>query len=175
MHPLSAFLAVLLLAALTTPGAFAQRRLGPQPKADSSLRCSRVWGIRMTATSTCPDPAGVAEGSAFFGRARRNGLLWAAGAAQVGGSEIKMTAKKYEFAPNTITVRKGEHVKLVITALDHDHGFKLEAFKINERLKKGAPSTVEFTADQAGTFPFECSHFCGVGHGKMKGKLVIAE
>ena len=35
-------------------------------------------------------------------------------AAQVG--EIKMTAKKYEFAPNVIAVRKGERVKLVITA-----------------------------------------------------------
>ncbi len=96
-------------------------------------------------------------------------------ASQAAGSEIKMTAKKYEFAPNVITVKNGERVKLVITALDHDHGFKLEAFKINERLKKGAPTTVEFTADKVGTFPFECSHFCGVGHQKMKGKLVVTE
>lgn len=95
--------------------------------------------------------------------------------AQVPGNEIKMTAKKYEFDPNVITVKNGERVKLVITALDHDHGFKLEAFKIDERLKKGTPTTIEFTADKVGTFPFECSHFCGVGHGKMKGKLVVAE
>jgi cytochrome c oxidase subunit 2 len=94
---------------------------------------------------------------------------------QAAGSEIRMTAKKYEFDPNIISVRKGDHVKLVITALDHDHGFKLEAFKINQRLKKGALTTVEFTADKVGTFPFECSHFCGVGHGRMKGKLVVSE
>ncbi len=89
--------------------------------------------------------------------------------------EIQMTAKKYEFKPNPITVKKGDHVKLVITALDHTHGFKLEAFKINEKLEKGKQTIVEFTADQAGTFPFECSHFCGMGHGKMKGKLVVEE
>jgi cytochrome c oxidase subunit 2 len=89
--------------------------------------------------------------------------------------EIQMTAKKYEFNPNVITVKKGERVKLIITALDRDHGFKLEAFGINQKLKKGDPTTIEFTADKAGTFPFQCSEFCGLGHRKMKGKLVVEE
>lgn len=89
--------------------------------------------------------------------------------------EIQMTAKKYEFNPNVITVKKGEQVKLIITALDRDHGFKLDAFGINQKLKKGAPTTIEFTADKTGTFPFQCSEFCGLGHRKMKGKLVVEE
>ena len=88
-------------------------------------------------------------------------------------TEIKMTAKKYEFDPNAITVKQGAHVKLVITATDRDHGFKLKAYDINQHLKKRVPTTVEFTADKAGTFPFECSDFCGLGHGRMKGKLVV--
>ena len=91
------------------------------------------------------------------------------------GAEIKVTAKRYEFSPNVITVKKGEHVKLIITALDRDHGFKLEAFSINQKLKKGDPATIDFTADKAGTFPFQCSDFCGFGHRKMKGKLVVQE
>jgi len=89
--------------------------------------------------------------------------------------EIQMTAKKYEFNPNLITVKKGERVRLVITALDRDHGFKLEAFGINQKIKKGDPVTIEFTADKAGTFKFQCSEFCGFGHGRMKGKLVVEE
>ena len=87
--------------------------------------------------------------------------------------EIKVTAKKYAFDPNPIRVKKGDHVKLVITAVDHDHGFKLDAFHIDQLLKKGEVTTVEFTADQAGTFPFACSKFCGMGHKKMKGELVV--
>jgi len=87
--------------------------------------------------------------------------------------EIKVTAKKYAFDPNPIRVEKGDHVKLVINAVDHDHGFKLEAFHIDQLLKQGEATTVEFTADQAGTFPFRCSHFCGMGHKKMKGELVV--
>jgi len=87
--------------------------------------------------------------------------------------EIKVTAKKYAFAPNPIRVKKGDRVKLVITAVDHDHGFKLDAFQIDQQLKEGETTTVEFMANQAGTFPFQCSHFCGLGHKRMKGQLVV--
>lgn len=89
--------------------------------------------------------------------------------------EIQMTAKKYEFNPGVITVKKGERVKLVITALDKDHGINIEALGIKQILKKGVPTAVEFAADKAGEFPFQCSKFCGFGHGKMKGKLVVEE
>jgi cytochrome c oxidase subunit II len=152
MHRPNSFLAVPLLAASTM--VCPRHRTGASP----------VWST----AKACPERSeGMTVPPAL-------GAL-AQDAPQAAGGEIKMTAKKYEFDPNIITVRKGEHVKLVITALDHDHGFKLDAFKINERLKKGAPVTVEFTADKAGTFPFQCSHFCGVGHGRMKGKIVVAE
>jgi heme/copper-type cytochrome/quinol oxidase subunit 2 len=89
--------------------------------------------------------------------------------------EIQVTATKYEFTPNPIHVKKGERVKVVITATDHDHGFELDAFKIDQKIKKGTSSSFEFTADRAGTFPFHCSTFCGFGHPKMKGTLVVEE
>lgn len=92
-----------------------------------------------------------------------------------GTHEVQVTAKKYEFNPAMITVRKGEHVKLVITATDRDHGFKLDAFKINQHLKKGEPTTVEFDPKKAGEFPFQCSVICGMGHHHMKGTLVVEE
>ena len=88
-------------------------------------------------------------------------------------TEIQMTAKKYDFDPSTVRVKVGEHVKLTITSTDHTHGFKLEALHIDQKLEKDKPATVEFTASQPGTFPFECSHFCGLGHKKMKGQLIV--
>ena len=91
------------------------------------------------------------------------------------GREIRLTAEKYDFKPDTVTVKKGDRIKLVITAADHDHGFKIDAFHINEKLPKGQAVTVEFIADQTGEFPFQCSQFCGLGHKKMKGKLVVEE
>jgi cytochrome c oxidase subunit 2 len=91
-----------------------------------------------------------------------------------GVKEIRMTAKKYEYDPGVITVKQGEHVRLIIMPLDHDHGFKIDAYHIDELLKKGEPTTIEFTADTTGTFPFQCSHFCGLGHKGMKGELIVA-
>ena len=87
--------------------------------------------------------------------------------------EIVVRAKKYEFDPEAITVKQDERIKLVITALDHDHGFKIDAFHIDQLLKKGEPTTIEFTADTTVTFPFQCSHFSGLGHKGMKGELIV--
>ncbi len=87
--------------------------------------------------------------------------------------EFRLTARKYEFSPNKITAKQGDHVKLIITAVDADHGFKLEAFHIARALPKGEPIIVEFTAERTGSFPFECSHFCGLGHRSMKGQLTV--
>ena len=88
---------------------------------------------------------------------------------------IKIAARKYEFTPNSITVRKGDRVKLLITALDHDHGFKLEDFGVELVVKKGNTAQAEFTADKVGKFAFRCSHFCGLGHSKMRGELIVEE
>ncbi len=101
--------------------------------------------------------------------------LFAGQAASPGVHEITMTAKNYEFDPGVITVKKGDKVRLIITATDRDHGIKIDAFDINQVLKKRDPTTIEFTADRAGTFEFKCSVFCGMGHRKMKGKLVVEE
>jgi cytochrome c oxidase subunit 2 len=89
--------------------------------------------------------------------------------------EIQVTAKRYDFTPGLLRVKKGEEVRLIIAALDHDHGFKLDEFHINQKIKRGATATVEFRPDKAGTFQFRCSNFCGLGHGGMKGTLVVEE
>ena len=87
--------------------------------------------------------------------------------------EIQVTARKYEFTPRLLRVKRGEEVRLIIAPLDHDHGFKLDEFHINQQIKRGTPATVEFRRDKAGTFQFHCSDFCGVGHRKMTGTLVV--
>ena len=89
------------------------------------------------------------------------------------GNTIQVKARKYRFDPAVITVKQGDRVKLVITAVDHDHGFSLAPFGVDQQLPKGVATPVEFTADKAGTFSFHCSHFCGIGHPRMKGKLVV--
>ncbi len=87
--------------------------------------------------------------------------------------EFDITAKNWEFIPNTITVNKGDTVKLKITSIQGTHGFMLSEFGINERLVQGNTVDVEFVADKVGTFTFACSVPCGRGHGGMRGQLVV--
>jgi cytochrome c oxidase subunit 2 len=96
-----------------------------------------------------------------------------AGTGVQGVHEIQVTLRKYEFSPGLLRVKKGEQVRLIMTAVDHDHGFKLDDFNINRKILKGTTVIVEFTADQAGTFQFRCSSVCGLGHRSMKGTLVV--
>lgn len=84
-----------------------------------------------------------------------------------------MTVKQFAFVPSSITVNKGDHVKLVITNVDVDHGIGIPAFNVDQDLPPGQTTTVEFDADTAGTFPFFCSVFCGSGHRDMRGQIVV--
>ena len=81
-----------------------------------------------------------------------------------GVHEIQVTLKKYEFNPGTLRDKKGERVRLILDAADHDHGFKLNEFDVNQKVQKGTTATVEFIADKAGTFQFRCSSVCGLDH-----------
>ena len=53
---------------------------------------------------------------------------------RAGGEEpraITITAKRFEFVPSTITLKKGETVKLVVTSQDVTHGLFLRPLKID--------------------------------------------
>ena len=103
---------------------------------------------------------------------------------------IEVSAKKYEYNPSSIHVKQGTKVQLRITATDHTHGFKIGAFSDGSdkngspglaftspqdcwKIEKGQSSTIEFVAQTAGTYSFKCCVKCGLGHGGMKGQLIV--
>ena len=88
--------------------------------------------------------------------------------------EVKITAKKYEFSPNTVEVNAGTRIVFKITAMDRTHGFEIANAKDScVEIKKGETATVEYLAEKSGTVEFRCCVFCGSGHSGMKGKIVI--
>lgn len=91
----------------------------------------------------------------------------------VGVKEFTIIAKNWEFDPATITVNQGDTVKLHVKSIDVAHGFRLSSFNINERLEPGKTADIEFVADKTGTFTFACSVFCGSGHSRMVGQLIV--
>jgi cytochrome c oxidase subunit II len=90
-----------------------------------------------------------------------------------GPKVINITAKRFEFSPNQITLKKGEPVKLLLTSGDVVHGFFLKPLKIDEIIEPGKTTEVNLTPQAAGTFLLICDHFCGVNHAAMNMKIVV--
>jgi cytochrome c oxidase subunit 2 len=86
---------------------------------------------------------------------------------------IEITAKRFAFAPNSITLKKGEPVILRLHSEDVTHGFFMRALKIDEVIEPGQTKDVVIAPQTAGTFTTICDHFCGVNHGNMNMTIVV--
>ncbi|HUO05058.1 MAG TPA: cupredoxin domain-containing protein [Candidatus Binataceae bacterium] len=62
--------------------------------------------------------------------------------------------------PSTITVDQGDKVKLTlknnIPGASNQHGFSIPAYNVTTIVTRGTDTTVEFTADKPGVFPYIC-------------------
>jgi cytochrome c oxidase subunit II len=112
-------------------------------------------------------------------------------AQEQGPQTIEMTAKKYNFDPSLLRMKEGTKLILKITATDRTHGFGISTVaegapkgepglvlssppeKDCYRLAKGQQVTVEIEAKAPGTYKFKCCIRCGMGHGRMKGELIV--
>lgn len=105
---------------------------------------------------------------------------------------IEISAKKYEFIPAEIRVKKGERVELKIHSVDTTHGAKLTVYpegskdkstpglkladpSQNEKVEKNVDQVIDFVAVETGTYEIRCAKLCGMGHGRMKAKLIVEE
>jgi cytochrome c oxidase subunit 2 len=86
---------------------------------------------------------------------------------------IEITAKRFEFMPKQITLKKGETVKFRLVSQDVDHGFFLRALKLDEEIAPGQTNEVTVTPQVAGTFTLICDHFCGANHGNMMMTVIV--
>lgn len=89
--------------------------------------------------------------------------------------EITITGSAFKFDPSTITVNKGDKVKITFKNAGGTHDFVIDEFNVKTPvIQGGVESVVEFTADQAGSFEY----YCSVGNHRemgMEGTLVVEE
>jgi len=87
--------------------------------------------------------------------------------------EITVTGSSFKFAPNTITVKKGDTVRVTFKNSGGMHDFVIDEFDVKSKIiADGQQDVVEFTADKAGTYEY----YCSVGNHRqmgMVGKLIV--
>ena len=106
------------------------------------------------------------------------GLLGAYVAAQSAEPKekvIRITAKKFNYTPGEVKLKKGVPVILEFRTQDVLMGFNLPDFNVRADMVPGKVTRLRLTPDKTGTFVFLCDVFCGTGHEEMNGKLTVVD
>jgi cytochrome c oxidase subunit II len=106
------------------------------------------------------------------------GLLAAASPrarAEAGPRVIVITARRFEFSPKEITLKKGETVTLQLKSEDVTHGLFIRPLGIDTDISPGGTTEVTVTPQVAGRYRAICDHFCGAGHGGMRMTIIVEE
>lgn len=97
------------------------------------------------------------------------------GGIQVTGTVQSFTVdgSNFKLMPATMTVNKGDTVRITFKSSGGFHDFVIDEFDVKtKQIGAGASETVEFVADEAGTFEY----YCSVGNHRaqgMKGTLTV--
>ena len=88
---------------------------------------------------------------------------------------VEITAKRFAFTPDQVTLKRGQPVVIVLKDADAPHGLRFRELGIDIKAGKGKTAEVPFTPTKVGDFTGQCSVFCGSGHGRMKLVLHVVE
>ncbi len=86
---------------------------------------------------------------------------------------IEIRARRYEFSPAEITLKRGTPAVLRLTSDDRAHGFLLKPLNIDADIKPGQVTEIGVTPETSGEYDVICDHYCGIGHGSMKMKVTV--
>ncbi len=72
--------------------------------------------------------------------------------------EFTVTGTSFAFAPKTMTVKKGDTVRVTFINSEGMHDWKLDGYNVATKvLKVGERETIEFVASKSGSFEYYCS------------------
>ncbi|KKM95763.1 hypothetical protein LCGC14_1184960 [marine sediment metagenome] len=114
--------------------------------------------------------------------------------APAGDVDLTIYAQRYNFEPPIIRLNKGDRVSINLVTRDVTHGFFLEGYDIDAKIRPGDSSDdsallirhpskhddfhevdrIIFTADRTGKFRFRCSQTCGYMHPFMQGEMIVS-
>ena len=101
-----------------------------------------------------------------------------------------ITARKYGYDPPILHVNRGDRVRIKLVAKDVTHGFYLEGYDLDAKVRPENDSfwvrrpsqgetykeveEITLVADRSGKFRYRCSTTCGYMHPFMQGELIVS-
>ena len=87
---------------------------------------------------------------------------------------IKVVAKRFDYTPGVLQLKKGVPVVIELTTQDVVMGFSAPDFGVRADIIPEKVARVRIVPDKTGTFTFVCDIFCGAGHEEMEGTIVVS-
>jgi len=88
---------------------------------------------------------------------------------------IEITAKRFTYDPDVVTLKQGEPVLLVLKSADVSHGLRVRELGLDLKTSKDKPAEKLFTPRKSGDFVGQCTVFCGAKHATMKITFHVVE
>jgi cytochrome c oxidase subunit 2 len=101
--------------------------------------------------------------------------LGASSSSDDGLKVVKISAKRFEYSPQEITLKKGVPIVFQLTTEDRSHGFNVPSMNLRADIVPGKVTELQVTPQKAGKFDFFCDVFCGSGHEGMNGKITVTD
>lgn len=92
-----------------------------------------------------------------------------------GTKSIEIVARRFDYSPSQLTLKKGVPVILELTSADVLMGFNAPDLNLRADMLPGRVTKVRFVPGQSGTFVFYCDVFCGGGHEQMQGVITVVD
>jgi plastocyanin len=141
----------------------------PVPQDNSSVSSG------MQNTSDNAPAGGMETGELPAGTPVNAGVGANAGVTAGSVKSFTVTGSNYSFSPNSISVKRGDHVKITFQNANGSHDLKIDGFNVGTPIiGSGQSASVEFIADKTGSFQY----YCAVGNHRamgMWGTLVVSE
>ena len=87
--------------------------------------------------------------------------------------EFSVKARDYRFVPSRLEVTQDDLVKVTVQSEDVAYSLTIDEYRLSKRVPAGGTTTLEFRADQVGTFTFYSNMTNDPRHAQMRGELVV--
>jgi plastocyanin len=90
-------------------------------------------------------------------------------------TDVYLMAEQWSFEPALLRLQAGVPYRFRMMAVDAAHGASLQLGKGSHiiRLRRGALVERDLTFTRAGEYLVYCTVYCGVGHDRMSGKIIV--
>ena len=90
------------------------------------------------------------------------------------GGDAYLMGQMWQWYP-ILKLKKDQTYRIHVSSVDLQHGLSLQPMNMNFQILPGYDHVLTMTPTMSGDFSVICNEFCGEGHSRMTGKILVEE